>query len=210
MAGLSLWIKVLLSCFNKVPHTAWNLIKFKTNFILLFYRSTSSLQSQSTTTTWQSTASSSTNKQHVRRLRIRNGRAGGRCSVFFFRKVYPYGIYTVAKLLARKFSIICFNYFPQFFYRKVYGILMIQLAITVGFIALFVYEPSVKQYSREHSEMWWIAFAMTFILLIVLACCSDFRRRWPLNIILLGLFTLCEGFMLGAVSSLYQVYHTYI
>lgn len=82
---------------------------------------------------------------------------------------------------------------------------MVQLAITVGFIALFVYEPKVQMYSRQHPEMWWIAFAMTFVLLIVLACCNDFRRRYPLNLILLGLFTLCEGFMLGAVSSLYQV-----
>jgi len=81
---------------------------------------------------------------------------------------------------------------------------MVQLAVTASFIALFVYEENVKKYSREHPEMWWIAFAMTFILLIVLACCNDFRRRWPLNIILLGLFTLCEGFMLGSVASLYR------
>lgn len=91
------------------------------------------------------------------------------------------------------------------YHRKVYAILMVQLAITVAFISLFVYEPNVKLYSREHPEMWWIAFTMTFVLLIVLACCNDFRRRWPLNIILLGLFTACEGFMLGAVSSLYRV-----
>lgn len=82
---------------------------------------------------------------------------------------------------------------------------MAQLAVTVGFIALFVYNKDVKLYSQTHPEMWWIAFVMTFVLLIVLACCNDFRRRWPLNIILLGLFTLCEGFMLGAVSSLYNV-----
>lgn len=82
---------------------------------------------------------------------------------------------------------------------------MVQLAITVGIIALFVCEPNVQTYSRAHPEMWWIAFAMTIVLIIVLACCNDFRRRWPLNIILLGLFTLCEGFMLGAVSSLYNV-----
>lgn len=93
----------------------------------------------------------------------------------------------------------------KYHYRKVYAILMVQLAITVGFISLFVYEPNVKLYSRQHPEMWWIAFTMTFVLLIVLACCNDFRRRWPLNIILLGLFTACEGFMLGAVSSLYRV-----
>ena len=82
---------------------------------------------------------------------------------------------------------------------------MVQLAITVGFISLFMFERNVKEYSQKHPEMWWIAFAMTFILVIVLTCCSDFRRRWPLNIILLSLFTICEGFMLGSVASLYKV-----
>lgn len=80
-----------------------------------------------------------------------------------------------------------------------------QLLVTVGFIALFIYEPSVKEYTRQHAEMWWIAFAMTLVLIIVLACCDGVRRRWPLNIILLGLFTLCEGFMLGSVAALYRV-----
>ena len=92
---------------------------------------------------------------------------------------------------------------------------MVQLAVTVGFIAIFVYQPDVKMFSRQHPEMWWIAFAMTFVLLIVLACCNDFRRRYPLNIILLSLFTICEGFVLGAVSSFYQVkislrFHSYL
>ena len=91
------------------------------------------------------------------------------------------------------------------FIRKVYGILMVQLSMTVGMIALFVYHPDVRMYSRQHPEMQIVAMIMTFVLLIALACCSDFRRRYPLNIILLGLFTLCEGFMLGSVASYYQV-----
>lgn len=109
-------------------------------------------------------------------------------------------------LFVNGINVILYVFFVlDSYHRKVYAILMVQLAITVAFISLFVYEPNVKLYSREHPEMWWIAFTMTFVLLIVLACCNDFRRRWPLNIILLGLFTACEGFMLGAVSSLYRV-----
>jgi len=90
------------------------------------------------------------------------------------------------------------------FVRKVYAILMVQLSITVSFIAVFLYVPEVKRFSAENSWVLWVAMAMTFVLLIVLACCSDFRRRWPLNIILLMLFTLCEGFLLGAISSAYR------
>jgi len=90
------------------------------------------------------------------------------------------------------------------FVRKVYAILMVQLAITVGFIAVFLYVPEVKRFAAENTWLLWVAMAMTFVLLIVLACCNDFRRRWPLNIILLLLFTLCEGFLLGAVSTAYR------
>lgn len=82
---------------------------------------------------------------------------------------------------------------------------MCQLAVTSAFIGLFVFHDGVKQYSRQHPEMWWITFALTFVLLIVLACCDGVRRRWPLNIILLSLFTLCEGVMLGSVATLYRV-----
>ncbi|XP_046653753.1 protein lifeguard 1-like isoform X1 [Daphnia pulicaria] len=87
------------------------------------------------------------------------------------------------------------------FVRKVYSILMVQLAITVAIISLFVYEPSVQLYAFEHPEMWLITFLMAIGLIIVLARCHEFRRRWPLNLILLGLFTLCEGFLLGTLSA---------
>ena len=89
--------------------------------------------------------------------------------------------------------------------RKVYAILMAQLIITVGFIALFVFAPNVQCYSKNHPEIMWIAFAISMVLLIVLACFDDFRRRWPLNIILLGLFTICEGLILGTIASFYEV-----
>lgn len=82
---------------------------------------------------------------------------------------------------------------------------MAQLTVTVGFIALFVFVPEVSEYSKNHQEMMWIAFALSMVLLIVLGCFGDFRRRWPLNIILLGLFTICESFMLGTIASFYDV-----
>jgi len=90
------------------------------------------------------------------------------------------------------------------FVRKVYAILMLQLAITVGFMAIFMYVPEVSKFQQENQWMFWVAFVMTFVLVIVLGCCQDFRRRWPLNIILLLLFTFCEGFLLGTISTLYR------
>lgn len=82
---------------------------------------------------------------------------------------------------------------------------MAQLAVTVGFIAVFVFVPEVSDFSKDHQEIMWIAFAMSMVLLVVLACFGDFRRRWPQNIILLGLFTICESLMLGTIASFYDV-----
>ena len=50
----------------------------------------------------------------------------------------------------------------------------------------------------------YVAMAATFVLVLVLACCEGPRRKAPTNYILLGTFTLCESFLLGAVSSTYE------
>merc|ERR1719228_2494141 len=63
---------------------------------------------------------------------------------------------------------------------------------------------SVKEYSSKHTEMWWIALVIMLVSLISLACCPGVRRKTPHNFIFLGLFTLAEGFLLGAVTSTYN------
>ncbi|BFZ22553.1 hypothetical protein BsWGS_25592 [Bradybaena similaris] len=90
------------------------------------------------------------------------------------------------------------------FIRKVYAILSIQIGITAAMIALFIYVEPIKHYSNENPWMWILAIVLTFVILIVLACCPDFRRRSPINMVLLLAFTVCEGFLLGAVSSHYS------
>lgn len=90
------------------------------------------------------------------------------------------------------------------FIRKVYGILMCQLAVTMIFICLFLYVDAIRDYSAGNPWLWGVAFALTFVCLIVLSCCPDVRRNYPTNMIFLGLFTLCESFLLGSVASCYN------
>ncbi|CAH2090801.1 unnamed protein product [Euphydryas editha] len=90
------------------------------------------------------------------------------------------------------------------FIRKVYGILMCQLLVTLAFITLFVYHTPTKLWVQRNTYMFWIAFAVVLFCLITMACCGNVRRQSPLNFIFLGLFTVAESFLLGVTSSMYE------
>lgn len=90
------------------------------------------------------------------------------------------------------------------FIKKVYSILMCQLAVSVAFIGWFLYDKKTAHYMQNNS---WILFLALFIIiftLIALSCCGDLRRKSPHNLIFLGLFTLAESFILAVGSSRYQ------
>uniref|UniRef100_A0A667GAB0 Uncharacterized protein n=1 Tax=Lynx canadensis TaxID=61383 RepID=A0A667GAB0_LYNCA len=68
------------------------------------------------------------------------------------------------------------------FIIKVFLILSAQLVVTGAIISVFIF---------------WPAF---FGVLIVFACCGNLQRQVPVNYILLGVFTVLQGLLLGAVS----------
>ncbi|XP_061920280.1 protein lifeguard 1 isoform X1 [Entelurus aequoreus] len=90
------------------------------------------------------------------------------------------------------------------FIRKVYLTLMIQLLVTVGIISAFLYWDALKEWTRTNS---WFTYAMmptVMVLLVLLSCCDNIRRRVPLNFITLGVFTIAEGLMLGSLAVFYS------
>lgn len=93
----------------------------------------------------------------------------------------------------------------QGFIRKVYSILFCQLLVSIGVVCLFVLSKPVNAYVRQSVGLFWFAWVGALVLMIVIACCENVRRTFPLNFILLGLFTLFESFLLGVVSAHYQV-----
>ncbi|CAI6376274.1 unnamed protein product [Macrosiphum euphorbiae] len=60
-----------------------------------------------------------------------------------------------------------------------------------------------KIYLQAHPGLAIIALVITFGTLIALACCENVRRKSPLNIILLFVFTLSESFLIAVSVSLY-------
>ncbi|XP_042897383.1 protein lifeguard 2 isoform X3 [Parasteatoda tepidariorum] len=90
------------------------------------------------------------------------------------------------------------------FIRKVFSVLMVQLAITVGVICLFLHSDSVRNYTAKHAEMISVALFMTFMWMIAMTYCKYVGRTFPLNFICLFLYTFAESFRIGVHAGAYE------
>lgn len=90
------------------------------------------------------------------------------------------------------------------FIRKVYTILSVQLLVTFSMIALFSLNESIKDYIQSKPEILWSAILLSLVLICALLCCRTISQLFPLNYIVLGCFTVCEGYLLGTISSYYD------
>ncbi|GAB1604487.1 protein lifeguard 1-like [Argonauta hians] len=92
------------------------------------------------------------------------------------------------------------------FIRKVYSILMLQLLVTLGIIVGLLFVPGFNQFAKENKWLLFVTLVATLVTMILLSCCSNLRREFPVNFIMLTIFTLCEGFLLGFISSFYETF----
>jgi len=90
------------------------------------------------------------------------------------------------------------------FIRKVYCILMVQLLITFGFVALFVLHEPLKLWTRQNRGVFYAALGVTLVTMLAMACCESVRKKFPTNFICLGVFTIAEGFVLGTAASTFK------
>uniref|UniRef100_A0A673MWX1 Protein lifeguard 2 n=1 Tax=Sinocyclocheilus rhinocerous TaxID=307959 RepID=A0A673MWX1_9TELE len=63
----------------------------------------------------------------------------------------------------------------RIFIRKVYTILMIQLSITIAFVALFVFCEPVKYYIQTNPGWYWASYVVFFVTYLTLSCCRGPR-----------------------------------
>ncbi|XP_006634238.2 protein lifeguard 2a [Lepisosteus oculatus] len=89
----------------------------------------------------------------------------------------------------------------RMFIRKVFTILMVQLMVTFGIVALFTFCEQVRQFV-QYNRILYLASYITFMgTYLVLVCSTSARRRYPTNLILLGIFTLAMSYMAGMLAS---------
>jgi FtsH-binding integral membrane protein len=102
------------------------------------------------------------------------------------------------------------------FVRKVYGILSIQLLVTALFVAAASVESSPlfrffhyngANYPSPLANMLvMIAGVISFIVCIMITCCTGMARSVPTNYYLLSIFTICEAYLVGYITSFYTGY----
>jgi FtsH-binding integral membrane protein len=86
----------------------------------------------------------------------------------------------------------------------VYSILVVQLLITFGFVALFIYHEPLRLWTYRNPGAFYGAFAVTIVTMLAMACCEGVRKKFPGNFICLGVFTIAEGFLLGTAASTFK------
>ncbi|CAL8267583.1 unnamed protein product [Lota lota] len=90
------------------------------------------------------------------------------------------------------------------FIRKVYFILAAQLSFTVAIVAVFTFVDPVRQFVIRYPAFYWASYVIYFVVYCVLICCKEPRRRFPCNVVLLGIFTLAMSYMTGTIASYYD------
>ncbi|KAH9256299.1 hypothetical protein BASA81_005520 [Batrachochytrium salamandrivorans] len=96
------------------------------------------------------------------------------------------------------------------FTRKVFGILGLQLLVTLGVIMLFSLVTPVREYvdlskGQGHPWVFMVGMIGSLASLLTLACCANQARTHPNNLVFLGLFTTAESVLLGVVCAAYTL-----
>lgn len=83
------------------------------------------------------------------------------------------------------------------------GLLSVQLAITAATVAWFTLHTPTKMYVFANPWIFWTSFTVSFVTMLAMGLSEKLRRQWPTNIVLLGVFTLCESVLVGTIAAMY-------
>lgn len=88
------------------------------------------------------------------------------------------------------------------FIRKVYGILSIQLLATTFMCFLSMASTSFFQFQLNNIWLFIFAMLLTLILPCFVFCFSSLLKEVPKNYIFLGVFTLCESYLVSFICGM--------
>lgn len=85
-----------------------------------------------------------------------------------------------------------------------------QLAVTVALIALFQFHEGSVMYAYNNPWLMNLAMMTTLALTLLMGFSTSIRRQAPLNLIVLGAYTVSQAFLVGLLSSFYQVEEVFL
>jgi FtsH-binding integral membrane protein len=93
------------------------------------------------------------------------------------------------------------------FIRKVYTLLFIQLALTSAIAAPFVLMDQTTIANFVNANLWlmWLSLALSVCFMVIFACFPSLMRRYPINYMIMFLYTCTQGLFVGLICSQYQV-----
>lgn len=84
------------------------------------------------------------------------------------------------------------------FLQRVYLLLAAQVALTASVSAAMILSPGFQNWVFTHTWSMWVSVIGSFVFMVASIV---LRRRYPWNLILLSVFTLCEGWLVGTVTA---------
>ena len=79
------------------------------------------------------------------------------------------------------------------------------MTFTVALIALFQFHEGALSFAYRNTWMLNVAMFSTLGLSLLMGFSPSIRRTAPLNLIILGAYTVCQGFLVALISSFYEV-----
>ncbi|KAK7269781.1 hypothetical protein RIF29_22517 [Crotalaria pallida] len=83
------------------------------------------------------------------------------------------------------------------FIRKVYTIIAMQLLFTAGFASFFMFFPPAREFAKHNPYRFFVLFGSLIVTIIILFVLSKFYNKHPVNLLLLGLYTLGMSVTVG-------------
>jgi FtsH-binding integral membrane protein len=90
------------------------------------------------------------------------------------------------------------------FVRKVYGILSVQLVLTVAIAApIMIFGQEWIDLNEQYASA---AIIISLVVVMCMSCfCMDMARVYPQNYLFLAIVTVCEAVVVGFISAMYEL-----
>uniref|UniRef100_A0A8R1DZG9 Uncharacterized protein n=1 Tax=Caenorhabditis japonica TaxID=281687 RepID=A0A8R1DZG9_CAEJA len=87
------------------------------------------------------------------------------------------------------------------FVRKVFSLVFIMLSIVAAVTVIPWVHPQTMHLFRRNQGIYFGSYIVFLVTYLSLTCCEGVRRKFPMNLIVTGVFTIATGFMTSVICA---------